>query len=486
MAVDQFPYGPTPQVLHWLSEGQLSSRLMRSVRCWVWLRQLYGGNLANLHQPFTYGDVRDRSFAPSHPKAEATSPEHISRHCQGTSCLCQQSTLELLWPNQGGHLGAWVAAVAALSGLATDSIEQSLATYPFDMVHRTLRDDLKHLVALGWLTSVGRGKFQKQPPTAWPQPLKAIGSAQNNDALSTHEVKSLLQVLEPIAFLQPQLAVTIDTLWRQVASQGQSKALTSPEPQRVFIHLDYIWPEEVQEQVDQHQADIEALWQSPDGGVVQFDNWSARRQQLDSVTVYPVCIHYARRAKYLSAYGQTPDGTLGWHNYRLDRVRSPRLRVLPWGDPQVPTRLKYLRDTGQLPTPEQVQAQLDAAWGFNFYLPRALLILRFPPEFARWYVDDTVRHPTFAAVDYADLAALVQTQVAEAPERVAILQVLAQRPPADAYYWGWMRVGDVNVTMRLRDWRPMGEVIAPLVVRQQMMAEAKEELERYGVVGSED
>ena len=110
MAVDQFPYGPTPQVLHWLSEGQLSSRLMRSVRCWVWLRQLYGGNLANLHQPFTYGDVRDLSFAPSHLKAEATSPEHISRHCQGTSCLCQQSTLELLWPNQGGHLGAWVAA----------------------------------------------------------------------------------------------------------------------------------------------------------------------------------------------------------------------------------------------------------------------------------------------------------------------------------------------------------------------------------------
>jgi CRISPR-associated protein (TIGR03985 family) len=160
-------------------------------------------------------------------------------------------------------------------------------------------------------------------------------------------------------------------------------------------------------------------------------------------------------------------------------MRSPRLRVLPWGDPQVPTPLKHMRDTGQLPTPDQVQAQLDAAWGFNFYLPRALLVLRFPPEFARWYVQDTVRHPTFAAVAYPDLKALVQTQVAHAPERAAILQVLAQRPPTDAYYWGWMRVGDVNVTMRLRDWRPMGEVIAPLVVRQQMMAEVAAEAKHY-------
>ncbi|PZV22066.1 MAG: TIGR03985 family CRISPR-associated protein [Leptolyngbya sp.] len=481
MAIDRFLYAPTPSVLHWLSEGQLASRLMRAVRCWVWLRQLYGGELARLPQPFTYGDLRDRSFAPSHPRADHASPEQIAYQCRGTACLCQHSAHDLLFHSQIGQAaGGWVANVAALSGLAQDPVEQSLALCPFATVHRTLRDDLKHLVALGWLAPAGRGKFQTLPSTAWPQPPVSLESGQTNEALSAHDVASLLHVLEPIAFLQPQLAVIIDTLWRQMASQGQGRAVMPPAPQRVFIHLDYIWPEEVQEQVDQHQADIEALWQSPDGGVIQFDNWSARRQQLDPVTVYPVCFHYARRAKYLSAYGLNPTGTLGWHNYRLDRIRSPRLRVLPWGDPQVPTPLKHMRDMGQLPTPDQVQAQLDAAWGFNFYLPRALLVLRFPPEFARWYVQDTVRHPTFAAVAYPDLKALVQTQVAHAPERAAILQVLAQRPPTDAYYWGWMRVGDVNVTMRLRDWRPMGEVIAPLVVRQQMMAEVAAEAKHYG------
>ena len=482
--MDYFSYPPTPQVLHWLSEGQLASRLLRAVRCWVWLRQLYGKEPATLPQPFGYGDLRDRSFAPSHPRADNASPEHIARLCRGTACLCQRSARELLLDGQVVPSADWVVAVAALSGLARDSVEQSLAVCPFATVHRTLRDDLKHLVALGWLTTVGRGKFQKHLPAAWPQPPASFGSGPTDAALSTQDVKHLLHVLEPIAFLQPQLAVIIDTLWRQLASAG--RAALSPAPQRVFIHLDYIWPDVVQEQVDQHQADIEALWHRPDGGIIQFENWSAQTQRSAVVTVYPVCLHYARRAKYLSAYGRNPSGQVGWYNYRLDRMVSPRIKVLPWGDPQVPTPLKQMRDTGQLPTPEQVQAQLDAAWGFNFYLPRALLIVRFPAEFARWYVHDTVRHPTFEAVAYADLNALVQTQVAQAPEQVAILQVLAQRPKTDAYYQAWMRVGDVNVTMRLRDWRPMGEVIAPLVVRQQMMAEAREELERYGAVERED
>lgn len=234
--------------------------------------------------------------------------------------------------------------------------------------------------------------------------------------------------------------------------------------------------------MDQHQTDIERLWQVPEGGVIQFENWSARTQQASLVTVYPVCFHYARRAKYLSAYGLDPTGEIGWHNYRLDRILSPRIRVLPWGDPAVPEVLKVRRRQGQLPQPQAVEAALEEAWGFNFYLPRALLIMRFPPEFARWYVQDTERHPTFRAIAYADLAELVQSQIPEAAEAEAILQVVAQKPPTDAYYWGWIRVGDINVTMRLRDWRPQGEVIAPLVMRQQMMAEAQEELNHYGIL----
>lgn len=366
---------------------------------------------------------------------------------------------------------------ASLSGLSPALVEHQLTTYPFATVHRTLRDDLKHLAALGWLRSLGRGKFKTTAPAQWPLPPKAIAPECPESGLSSRDIWSLLHILEPIAFLQPQLAVVIDTLWKQAAHQP--RGITTDVPQRVFVHLDYIVPDEVQDLADQHQVDIETLWHQPDGGVIQFDNWSARQQQLSRVTVYPVCFHYARRAKYLSAFGETPEGSLGWHNYRLDRIRSPRLRVLPWGDPAVPEILKRLRHTGDLPTPIQVQAALDEAWGFNFYLPKALLLLRFPPEFARWYVQDTLRHPTFAAVEYKELPGLIEAEVLEQAARRALLAIVAQRPSTDAYYWGYMRVGDINVTMRLRDWRPMGEVIAPLGVRQQMVAEARAELERY-------
>jgi len=33
-----------------------------------------------------------------------------------------------------------------------------------------------------------------------------------------------------------------------------------------------------------------------------------------------------------------------------------------------------------------------------FYLPKALMLLRFPRLFAQYYVENTMRHPTFQAI----------------------------------------------------------------------------------------
>lgn len=93
-------------------------------------------------------------------------------------------------------------------------------------------------------------------------------------------------------------------------------------------------------------------------------------------------------------------------------------------------------------------------------------------------MDGTDRHPTFAPVDYGDLPRLIAAH-APAAEQDKLLTLVAERSSKDRYYQGWMRVGDTNVTMRLRDWRPQGEVIAPWVVRQQMIAEAEQELRQY-------
>jgi CRISPR-associated protein (TIGR03985 family) len=59
------------------------------------------------------------------------------------------------------------------------------------------------------------------------------------------------------------------------------------------------------------------------------------------------------------------------------------------------------------------------------------------------------------------------------------LKLIDRRSASDAYYAVWIRAGDINVMMRLRDWRPNGEVIAPLSLRQDIAKEVTQELAHY-------
>jgi CRISPR-associated protein (TIGR03985 family) len=163
----------------------------------------------------------------------------------------------------------------------------------------------------------------------------------------------------------------------------------------------------------------------------------------------------------------------------LDRIASEYLRVLSWGDRQIPPELQKLKLTESLPTSEDVQMELDAAWGFNFYLPSQLLIMRFNPTFDRWYVENTDRHPTFKPISYRDLPKLIRRHIPNLEEQKAVLEIIGQRSPQDCYYQGWIRVGDINVLMRLREWRGNGEVIAPFSIRQRLHQEALRELSNY-------
>ena len=288
-----------------------------------------------------------------------------------------------------------------------------------------------------------------------------------------------MRSLESIAFVKPNLEVIIQSLWEQIASHTSKSAPTEIQApaQRIFIHLDYILSEKMQDRVDTLQEQIEQLWKDG-GGIVQFE-YERKSGKRILVTVYPVCLHYARRAKYLSAYGQDPAGHFGWHNYRLDRIVSSRLTLMNWQHPQVPPKLKEMYKAGTLPTPETVSEALAQAWGFNFYLPRKLLIMRFPSSFAKRYVQDTERHPTFEPIAYSKLPMLVKQAVEDADEQAAVLKVLAQKNSRDKYYRAWVRLGDINVVMRLRDWRPKGEVIAPVELRRLMHEEAQQECLHY-------
>jgi CRISPR-associated protein (TIGR03985 family) len=105
--------------------------------------------------------------------------------------------------------------------------------------------------------------------------------------------------------------------------------------------------------------------------------------------------------------------------------------------------------------------------------------VRFPVEFAQRYVYQTDRHPTFGPVTYQQLPGMIKKEISELAEQEQVLEILSQRNPKDAYYRAWIRLGDINIVMRLRDWRPKGEVLAPLTLRQKMYEEAQAELSHY-------
>ncbi|NEQ53293.1 MAG: TIGR03985 family CRISPR-associated protein, partial [Leptolyngbya sp. SIO3F4] len=434
-----FNYLPTPNFLYKLAKGRLTERLQRAVRLWVLLHRLYGPEdwAHQLPQPFRYRDLRDYLFASTHGRSETAKVTELIANCD-FNCCCQRSlTTWLVDSDPVFSLASWQQEIMNLSDLTPTALETALDSYPFATVHRSIRDDLSHLVELGWLTFAGKGQFSTVEPDCWPMGEQAHQSPMPLGNLSVAQTWEVLRSLESISFVQPNLNVIVQSLWEQLTSQ-QSVKNAEPE-RRIFIHLDYILSEEMQEQVDTLQEQIEQLWRSG-GGIIQFD-YGYSADKATSITVYPVCLHYSRRAKYLSAYGKDPTGTFGWHNYRLDRITSSRLTVLVWGDPQVPEALRKLRRTGQLPTSEYVNEALKEAWGFNFYLPRRLLIMRFPPEFARRYVDQTERHITFNTVDYKVLPALVEQESNNADERTTVLDILARRSPRDTYYRAWVRLG---------------------------------------------
>ena len=479
-----FAYPPSPHILQWLAGGQLANRVQRSLRLWVLVHRFYGLESPwreILPQPFTYPELRALLFAPSHPQSDQLSVDELVAACGDSSCICHQSWWDLVFaPETNQSESQWRPAVMQMTGLSEDELAKKLLERPFATVHRSIRDDLKQLCHLRWLQSHRTGAYRYYPPSQWPTPPAEIAPSVSLAQLSGTQTWELLRVLESIAFVQPELEVVVRSLWEQIGDRTASSGKLAQEPtQRIFIHLDYILSENVQERVDTYQEQLESLWRRHEGGVVQFKYLLVSQEREILVTTYPVCLHYMRRAKYLTAYGVDPQGKFGWHNYRLDRIISNKLKILAWGDPNLPKLLKNLWRSGQLPTAEEVRTKLDEAWGFNFYLPSELLILRFPAKFARWYVDDTVRHPTFGPIAYQELPRLICQQIKDPQQQQQLLQIIAQKPATDAYYQGFIRTGDINVLMRLRDWRPNGEVIAPLSIRLLLQKEAERELSNY-------
>jgi CRISPR-associated protein (TIGR03985 family) len=120
---------------------------------------------------------------------------------------------------------------------------------------------------------------------------------------------------------------------------------------------------------------------------------------------------------------------------------------------------------------------MHAAWGFDFYLEPAKLLLLFDRLFHDRYIKHSFRHFTFQPISYREAEQFIRKQAGE--ERELLLQIFSQRSSKDAYYQAMYRVGDTNVRQRFRAWRPHLEVFLPWILRQEMAREVATEFQYY-------
>ncbi|NJL41361.1 MAG: TIGR03985 family CRISPR-associated protein [Leptolyngbyaceae cyanobacterium SM1_4_3] len=464
---DAWQEPPSIPLLQWLVRGSLKQNLLQSIRLWVWLHLLYGetGDLTLPHR-FSYVDWRDRFFTADHPTNEVQPALH------NLTCPCTKATAAWLFhPDLIVTQSQWQAYQHRANGQASirqqrDRFQQSLSDHDllplnfdhllqtrlFGFTRRTLSKDLHHLVSMGWLTCEGN-YFQKV--TSWPDHPRAKQRSRHPSGQ------------EFAFFTQPDLTAIADNFSRTF--QGHH---------RFFVHVDYVISQQKLDRVDDWQSLLADIWQQDPIPPIHLQYQAAGETQGCSLIVYPVCIYYYRRGPYLCAYGQVPsaDPALNWRNYRLDRILA--ITPLAWNDAIVPQSLQRQHQKQTLPTPDEIETAMDEAWGFDYYQPSQLLLLRFDREWNDRYIQDTLRHSTFRKIPHREVKTLIcHSLKGELQEQ--LLDLWRNRSPDDAYYQAYYRQNDPNVLQRLRAWRPHIEVFLPWELRQRTIQEILQELKLY-------
>ncbi len=224
------------------------------------------------------------------------------------------------------------------------------------------------------------------------------------------------------------------------------------------------------------QEKLQKNWRDDEIKPILFNYISARLGKKECV-VYPVCIYYVQRAKYLCGYGQNPDGKVDWYNYRLERIKLKDF--LDWDDINIPDLLrdKYLNKS--LPEPEYIQQKMQEVWGFDFHYASRLMLLRFNGDFHQRHIKDTFRHETFTLVESERrIFELIKEHVNNAQEQEYLTQIV-KGFPKDKYYTAKYRVDDNNVIMRLRAWGANVEVLFPGELRDRMGRDIQETAKLY-------
>jgi len=432
---------PQIELLQWLGRASLKQNLLRAIRLWVWLRSLYGESQDRLvlDDAFTLVDWRNAFFSRTHPKGEAIPELHDA------NCNCTKTTAGWLFNAKTGLVQSeWQRSLLTHSSIS--DLDQILQQRLFAVTRRSLQADLQILQQLGWL------EYQQQ---------------------KYHRVSNF--PFRPLT--TPEAPATNFLNQEDLADIAQNHAQQICGVQRFFFKLDYVIPRSTIDQVDDLQHELKKLWGKIPVPPIKLTYNSARLGNSVECFVYPVCIYYVQRAVYLCGFGQSPDRLTDWYNYRLDRISE--IIPIKWTDSALPEILQQRYQKATLPNPEEIENQMSKAWGFDFYLPSRLMLLRFNREYHDRYIQNTVRHDTFQAIAYQQAKRLILEHTPQPQQQQALLAVLTNRSPQDAYYRLQYRQGDHNVIMRLRAWRSQVEILMPWDLRQSTAADIATEFLLY-------
>ncbi|MBF2067074.1 MAG: TIGR03985 family CRISPR-associated protein [Calothrix sp. C42_A2020_038] len=469
-----FTHSPSIELLQWLAQGSLKQNLLRAIRLWVWLQLLYGDekNKVELHEFWTYADWRDAFFSSTHPKEDVVPPLHDK------NCPCAKTTADWIFTgDMGVEESEWKellnlycvtqsknqveSEVSELLILDCDgkgkqkikkTVDEILQRRLFAVTRRTLQQDLYILKKMDWIKYHNK-KYQlaEELPKLY--------------FLEKSKYKDLQQ--KELTFSNFNLETTIEIFSEPIGGY-----------RRFYLEVDYIIPDN-REDVEDTQAILKEVWNSTPIPPVKFTYKSAKLGTSIKLIVYPVCIYYARRAIYLSAFGQTPSNQGEWYNYRLDRIQG--IQKLDWSDSTIPEVL-LKSYPNKLPTPEYIREQLSDAWGYDFYEQRRLLILRFERNFYNAYIQGTFRHEKFQQISYEEAKKTLKYESSKYNLSMnKFIQKFSENDSYrhDAYYKVYYRDKDVNIMHRLRSWRPNGEVLLPWDLRQKLAQEAIQEVQNY-------
>lgn len=447
MSEQLFSDRPTVELLQWLARGSLKQNLLRAIRLWAWLRSLYGDekHCLWLTDPFKFTDWRNAFFSRTHTNSESIPNLH------DPNCACAKTAAAWLFDTTTGVSATeWRQSLQQHDAISDFALDELLNQRLFAVTRRSLHTDLQILTELGWLKRQNQDYHRVQElPT---RPITA--SLDSSVILNTND----------LALVNPDLAIVAQTL-----------SLPIKGVRRFFLEINYIISQTSQDLVEDWQEKLRHYWEQTTVPPIKLTYNSARQETLVECIVFPVCIYYMQRAVYLCAFGQTPrQGE--WYNYRLDRIQQ--MNSLEWKAPDIPHWLQQHYQQATLPNPEHIQIEMSKAWGFDFYQPAKLMLLRFERKFHDYYIQNTFRHETFELVTYDKAKQLIRQQTKSQLQQT-LLAILKSRPKQDAYYFAYYREGDTNVEQRLRAWRPNCEVLLPWELRQSIAKEVETEFRLY-------